>query len=261
MSVYEIPATEGDNLLYGECGIGGPTASSRIVGGVPASSGSWPWQASLRLDGKHKCGATLISNIWLVSAAHCFELGKDVDRWTVVLGSISSTPGVGMKVQRIIAYDTFSVENQANDIALLQLSAPVSFKENVRTVCLPKASDNFADGSSCYVTGWGSQQYDGPMSTVLRQAEVKIINSNLCGSTEMYGSTMQPSMLCAGYVEGKIDACQGDSGGPLVSMQNTDKWFLVGIVSFGDECALEYKPGVYSRVTYLRNWITKMSGL
>ncbi|XP_040183613.1 transmembrane protease serine 11D-like [Rana temporaria] len=259
VQLREISVAEAGNLLYGDCGVGGPE-TSRIVGGSPAPSRSWPWQASLRLNGIHKCGATLISNTWLTSAAHCFELSTDVNSWTVVLGTTLSSPGNGLKLRRIIVHESFSFTGNGNDIALLELSDPVTLQQNIRTVCLPKASDNFPDDSSCYVTGWGAVEYRGRTSPILRQVEVKIINSDKCASPLMYGSQIQPSMLCAGYESGGKDACQGDSGGPLVSMQNT-KWFLVGIVSTGDECALPNRPGIYTRVTSLRNWITQQSGV
>ncbi|CAN2389003.1 serine-type endopeptidase activity [Pristimantis euphronides] len=261
IKLSDITVTDAENLLYGECGVGGPSASARIVGGVPAALGSWPWQASLRLKGIHKCGASLISNTWLVTAAHCFEVNNRFSMWTVVLGKISSNNEYGLKLKQIIAYEGYSSKTHDNDIALLELSEPVNFNQNIRPVCLPRPSENFADNKSCYVTGWGALQDDGPPSNTLQQAEVRIINSALCASPQMYWSLIRPSMICAGYVEGKIDACQGDSGGPLVTAQNNGNWVLIGIVSFGDRCALKNRPGVYSRVTYLRSWITKNSGL
>lgn len=44
----------------------------RIVGGGNAGLGSWPWQAALYKEGEFQCGATLLSDTWLVSAGHCF---------------------------------------------------------------------------------------------------------------------------------------------------------------------------------------------
>uniref|UniRef100_A0A8D2NU35 Peptidase S1 domain-containing protein n=1 Tax=Zosterops lateralis melanops TaxID=1220523 RepID=A0A8D2NU35_ZOSLA len=57
------------------------SSSLRIVGGLSsAETGDWPWQASLQYNNIHRCGATLISNTWLVSAAHCFRDSSKV--WT-----------------------------------------------------------------------------------------------------------------------------------------------------------------------------------
>lgn len=59
------------------CGIRRETFSftgvERIIGGQRAQDGEWPWQASIQLDGTHRCGASVISNTWLVTAAHCFR--------------------------------------------------------------------------------------------------------------------------------------------------------------------------------------------
>ena len=69
-----------------------------------------------------------------------------------------------------------------------------------------------------------------------------------------YEGRITHSMVCAGYPEGGKDSCTGDSGGPLVCYENK-RAVLAGVVSWGDSCAKPEKPGVYSRVTHVLNWI------
>lgn len=57
-----------------ECGIR-PVSSKlrrRIIGGHASTFGAWPWQVALYREGDFQCGAVVIAEQWLLSAAHCF---------------------------------------------------------------------------------------------------------------------------------------------------------------------------------------------
>uniref|UniRef100_UPI00358F6F1A suppressor of tumorigenicity 14 protein homolog n=1 Tax=Myxine glutinosa TaxID=7769 RepID=UPI00358F6F1A len=239
---------------------------TRIVGGQDAEKGEFPWQVSLHLQephssrAMHTCGASIISEHWLVSASHCFqEGGKDPKLWKAYVGLHSQTTLTVEEVarhniKRIITHKSYNDWTYDYDIALLELETPLKYTYEIRPICLPAMTHNFPVGKSCMITGWGSTKERGAAANVLQKAAVDIINETLCKNL-MEGSTTI-RMLCAGFLEGGIDACQGDSGGPLVCVEITSgHWFLAGIVSWGEGCARANKPGLYTRVTSMRSWI------
>ncbi|XP_034269275.1 transmembrane protease serine 7 isoform X2 [Pantherophis guttatus] len=234
---------------------------NRIVGGSETNEGEWPWQASLHFAGVAYCGASVISNEWLLSAAHCFQGNRlsDPRIWTAHLGMHRKGKAKFVStLKRIIVHEYYNSQNYDYDIALLQLSTPwlETMRWSVGPICLPPTIHNVHPGEKCWVTGWGQkQETNDDTPAILQKAEVEIVDQTVCHST--YG-LITSRMLCAGIMSGKRDSCKGDSGGPLSCRNKGDgKWFLMGIVSWGYGCGRPNFPGVYTRVSKFATWIQK----
>lgn len=245
-----------------------PYKHSRIVGGQNAEEGEWPWQVSLHVKGSgHTCGASVISNRWLVTAAHCVQDDLKVKYsqasvWEAYMGLHAQgqlgKSTVKSNIKRIIPHPNYNTYTFDNDIALMELESPVTLSSVIWPICLPESTFVFPAGKSVWITGWGATKEGGFGATVLQKAEVRIINETVCSSLM---SDITSRMMCAGVLTGGVDACQGDSGGPLSSIEANGRLFLAGVVSWGDGCARRNKPGVYTRVTMYRGWITEITGV
>ncbi|XP_075034924.1 serine protease 27-like [Mixophyes fleayi] len=252
---------------------GNPVITSRIVGGTNAVDGAWPWQASLQYQGSHICGGSLISNQWILTAAHCFKMSQNPSLYNIVLGKyqlqITSSHQIKSGVQSIKVNSLYSGAGSSGDIALVQLSNPITYTEFILPVCVPPASMNFSSGMNCSVTGWGSTG-DGvslPPPGTLQQVMVPIISTTDCDKMYHVNTSIKSSVIiipsdqiCAGYQAGQKDSCQGDSGGPLVC-NIQDVWYQAGIVSWGEKCALANRPGVYTIVPDYFDWISSYGAL
>ncbi|KMQ96805.1 serine proteinase stubble [Lasius niger] len=251
----------GSNHLS-QCGAkNGNQDQERIVGGKNADPGEWPWIAALFNAGRQFCGGSLIDDQHVLTAAHCVVNMNswDVARLTVRLGDYNIKTNneirhIERRVKRVVRHRGFNSRTLYNDVALLTLSEPVEFTEQIRPICLPTGSQLY-QGKTATVIGWGSLRESGPQPAILQEVSIPVWSNSECKLK--YGAAapggIVDSFLCAGRAA--KDSCSGDSGGPL--MVNDGRWTQVGIVSWGIGCGKGQYPGVYTRVTHFMPWIDK----
>ncbi|KAM8946303.1 chymotrypsinogen A-like isoform 1-T1 [Pelodytes ibericus] len=228
------------------------TGYARIVNGEEAQPGSWPWQVSLQdQTGFHFCGGSLISDNWVVTAAHCNVRTSH----RVVLGEFdhrSSEENIQVKeIAKVFKHPKYSPFTINNDITLLKLKTPANLCSQVSPVCLADQTENYSSGRKCVTTGWGLTDSTASQTPpTLQQVVLPLLSNTEC--KKYWGNKISDVMICAG-ADG-ASSCMGDSGGPLVC-QEGNAWSLVGVVSWGSSTCSSSSPGVYARVTELRSFI------
>uniref|UniRef100_A0A8B9N4U0 chymotrypsin n=1 Tax=Accipiter nisus TaxID=211598 RepID=A0A8B9N4U0_9AVES len=219
---------------------------NRIVNGEPAVPGSWPWQVSLQVSAQGEAGAIV------VPGAQHLLVPRTTD--TVVVGAYDqASPSPDEQKLTIEKNPKFNMLTIRDDITLLKLATPARLSARVSPVCLPQPTDDFPGGMTCVTTGWGLTDPNGTALSLLQQAALPLLTNPQC--KQYWGYRIADVMVCAG-ADG-ASSCMGDSGGPLVC-QKDGVWNLVGIVSWGSSTCDPNMPGVYARVTKLRNWINSI---
>lgn len=243
----------------------------KIVGGSDAQKGAFPWQVMF-WDYKRRsfCGGALLNERWIITAAHCFSVtSRDPNNQPpppeVRLGRYDqSLPDEETqfvtKIAEVRKHPGFNKETFDNDIALVKLEDHVPFNDFIKPICLGPSFEDFEEIfykhrtlKLGHVTGWGQLKEGGPQPKFLQEIRVPIVPQASCRSSTSFN--VSNNMFCAGYTQEIVgDACKGDSGGPFVAVHE-DRWYLLGIVSWGEGCGRSGKYGFYTKVINYLDWI------
>merc|ERR1719180_494792 len=247
------------------CGLENP-GKERIVGGHEAAENEWPWQVALFIDDAWFCGGSIISDEYVLTAAHCADGASYFD---VMAGAHNVRESSEPHRVEITSYNgwthpMWNSNDLSGDLALVELPSPLPMNDYISASCLPAAGETPAVGSMVTVTGWGKPSDSaGGISPVLREVrDIPVITNSDCN--DVYG-IVGDGVVCIDTAGGR-GSCNGDSGGPLVQKASGkaagDQWTQVGIVSFGSSSGCETGlPAGFTRTEYYLDWIKSETGM
>lgn len=240
------------------CTIQLPRLAVRIVGGEVA-----PWASSYNValfSGKKRCSGALISESWILSAAHC-RLSKG-DR--IVVGGDTDSGGHKRRAKAIHRHPDFTREKGAvlNDAMLVRLDRPVSSET---PIVLNSAMNEPRGATVARVTGYGRDKDD--VRGALRAVDVLAVPISKCRSRfrrsklrNLAKGLNDTYHICANHDACDVGVCYGDSGGPLVAQDRSGRLVQIGVTSYGGaRCGSRYEPDVYARVALFRHWIERVT--
>ncbi|XP_023300284.2 chymotrypsin-like protease CTRL-1 [Lucilia cuprina] len=238
--------------------------NAAIIDGKRAELGQFPWHVLLRInefeDEIQVCGGSIISEKFVLTAAHCFYGPFYVE---LVFGTIELDSNDTTMVSReVFIHPEFEKNTFRNDIAVIELPEELEFTDNIQPIQLvtsAQASNDFI-GTDVIITGYGrTLGYVTKISDWLLWASLEIVNNSVCDRA--YNTPMRDTEMCAIGLSGSdMSPCKGDSGGALVMKTDNNTMVQIGIFSFLKGNCSEYPTG-HTRVTKFLDFIHNVTEL
>lgn len=177
-----------------------------IVGGTRTNIAYLPYQLAYLSNGKYRCGASLISNDFALTAAHCvvqFPINLSLRAGS----TYKDQGGIIINVQQSFYHPYFVSATFQNDFALLYFENPITFTNLIQPVKLPTLNTITYDGTTCTVAGWGKME-NNKLSADLKSTYVQIVNQYVCQAcynTYLARLAITNEMICAGSYYGGYD--------------------------------------------------------
>ncbi|EAT32688.1 AAEL015087-PA [Aedes aegypti] len=235
-------------------------SSNKIVNGTDASIEDYPFMISLRSTyGGHTCGGSILTQNWILIAAHCVHETLTPAQYTIQVGRTEISRPVDesvYEIELVIIHSGYDIYNSfVNDIAVFKLRRPLEFSESVQPVKLPPPCFEVQQTDpEVTLIGWGLNENE-IAQTVLQQVDYYVVPNDECDL--IHSDTIFPQQICAAYPGGGRGQCNGDSGGPLLH-----KGIQVGIVSWSIKpCTIAPYPGVLTKVSHFIEFIYKNTDL
>ena len=252
-------------------------ANIKVINGITVNYQKYPFFGVLWYNGFPAiCGASLIkkgSQNIVITAAHCVYFAEPSELQVGFYQPNRTTKKYTFNVTNINIHPNFTIKSSPsyvdeiyeNDIALLTISGtppPVVPVLSIPNKVLGKKF--IIPGTKTKLIGYGDTSYpNGDQSFLLQCACTPIISKNN-PKVKYNPADITNGMILSGKPfsdpSQNVDSCFGDSGGPLLYDYNGTT-YLVGLVSWGNGCALYGYPGVNTDINYYREWITVNAGV
>ncbi len=216
-----------------------------IVNGSTANISNYPSFASLffRSETLYStnsfCGATMIDDEHVLTAAHCIYDQDSTMLYTVVAPQLEDEDQFLNHPQARVAeyyypdtYSDSSVDLWRDDIAILKLESPLQVG-NLRSLLNTQLNDSYPNNAEFVAVGHGYIEGNQPGDTELLETSLELVSTGACQAE--IGSAITSKQLCFGGAEEdgyQNSTCSGDSGGPVYYYNGVD-YIQVGITSFG----------------------------